>query len=180
VGSIDVLNALCANHPDVRWSWVLGAVAWRAARSKLAFVVTPPLLLPRLALSGADTFADLRAGRWKQSDTFMQRVHIFVVARPGAPPPDVAGCAQVRAAPALAPSAAASGFVALHCSPRPPLQVTLVPVPGLTDVSSSAVRATLASGGDVTHVLHPDVLQYIRAHALYTSSPTTTRDDCAG
>jgi nicotinic acid mononucleotide adenylyltransferase len=27
VGSIDVLDALCAAHPDVRWSWVLGAAA---------------------------------------------------------------------------------------------------------------------------------------------------------
>jgi hypothetical protein len=51
------------------------------------------------------------------------------------------------------------------------LQVTLVPVPGLTDVSSSAVRAALASGGDVAHALHPDVAQHIRAHALYTSAP---------
>ena len=25
VGSVDVLNALCTAHPDVRFSWVLGA-----------------------------------------------------------------------------------------------------------------------------------------------------------
>jgi hypothetical protein len=47
-------------------------------------------------------------------------------------------------------------------------QVTLVPVPGLADVSSSAVRAALTAGGDVAEgVLHPAVRAYAREHALY-------------
>ncbi len=89
VGSIDLLEALAAAHPGVRWSWVLGALlqAWFCSGRALDV---------RVWRAGADTFADLRAGRWKRSGAFMQRVHLFVVARPGQPQPDVAGCEQVR------------------------------------------------------------------------------------
>jgi nicotinate-nucleotide adenylyltransferase len=37
----------------------------------------------------------------------------------------------------------------------------------LLDVSSTEIRRRLAAGADVSAMLHPDVLQYIRAHNLY-------------
>ena len=90
VGSVDVLSALCKAHPDVRFSWVLGACCALLGEARCS------LRLP----AGADTFADLRAGRWKRSDEFMQRAHLFVTERAGEPPPVVEGVPQVRAASA--------------------------------------------------------------------------------
>ena len=46
-------------------------------------------------------------------------------------------------------------------------QATVLQVAGLTDASSTAARAALATGGDGAGALHPDVLAYARAHALY-------------
>jgi nicotinate-nucleotide adenylyltransferase len=37
----------------------------------------------------------------------------------------------------------------------------------LVDVSSTEVRGRLAAGEDVSGMLHPEVIQYIRAHHLY-------------
>ncbi len=40
------------------------------------------------------------------------------------------------------------------------------------DVSSTDVRAAIANGGDVSAVIEPRVLEYIRKHGLYGSRPT--------
>lgn len=40
------------------------------------------------------------------------------------------------------------------------------------DVSSTDVRAAIANGGDVSAVIEPRVLDYIRKHGLYGSRPT--------
>jgi nicotinic acid mononucleotide adenylyltransferase len=37
----------------------------------------------------------------------------------------------------------------------------------LVNVSSTEVRRRLTTGEDVTDMLHPDVIRYIRAHKLY-------------
>jgi len=37
----------------------------------------------------------------------------------------------------------------------------------LVDISSTEVRRRLAAGADVTEMLHPDVIRYIRVHKLY-------------
>jgi nicotinic acid mononucleotide adenylyltransferase len=37
----------------------------------------------------------------------------------------------------------------------------------LVNVSSTEVRKRLAAGEDVTGMLHPDVIEYIREHKLY-------------
>jgi nicotinic acid mononucleotide adenylyltransferase len=104
----------------------------------------------------------------------MRRVHLLVVERPGAPAPDVAGCPQARAAVAHT-SAAEHATRALTVAPVRAgcrvAQATVVPVAGLTDVSSSAARASLARGGDAAGALHPEVLAYIREHGLYAIAP---------
>jgi hypothetical protein len=98
VGSVDVVDALCAAHPGVRWSWVMGAPQFFVQR------VAGWLTLAPLARAGADAFADLRAGKWKRSDEFLRRVHIFVLARAGAPPPDTTSCPQARAGASRQPA----------------------------------------------------------------------------
>ena len=92
----------------------------------------------------------------------MQRVHLFVTERAGEPLPVIEDVPQVRA-PSLA---MLSVSVALTRA-----QVTLLHVPGLADVSSSAARAALAAGDDAAaaRLLHPAVLAYARQHELYAS-----------
>ena len=50
------------------------------------------------------------------------------------------------------------------------LRRNIIPTP-LVDVSSTKVRNRLAAGHDVTQMLHPAVLSYIREHGLYGSNP---------
>ena len=133
---MDVLDALRREHPDVQFSWVLGA-------SNTGPILNP-FVLPadarRCMHAGADTFADLRAGKWKDSARFMAGAHIMVVARSGAPEPELTGC-----------------------------NATLVTVPGLDGTSSTAVRAALVAGdGDAASMVHPEVYKYIHTHGLWT------------
>jgi len=51
------------------------------------------------------------------------------------------------------------------------LRQNIIPTP-LVDISSTKVRNRLASGQNVTQMLHPAVLSYIREHGLYGSKPT--------
>lgn len=46
------------------------------------------------------------------------------------------------------------------------LKRNIIPTP-LLDISSTEVRRRLAAGADVSGMLHPDVLHYIREHRLY-------------
>lgn len=51
------------------------------------------------------------------------------------------------------------------------LRQNIIPTP-LVDISSTKVRSKLAAGQDVTQMLHPAVLNYIREHGLYGLKPT--------
>lgn len=51
------------------------------------------------------------------------------------------------------------------------LRQDIIPTP-LVDISSTTVRDRLAAGQDVTQMLHPEVLSYIRRHGLYESKTT--------
>jgi len=51
------------------------------------------------------------------------------------------------------------------------LRQDIIPTP-LVDISSTKVRNRLAAGQDVTQMLRPEVLSYIREHGLYESKPT--------
>jgi len=129
LGSVDVLDALQREFPAVtRWSWVLGAALALQRVSRCS-----------LARSGADTFADLRAGRWKEGERFQRQAHLYVVEREGEAVPQTEGC-----------------------------NATLLRVPGLGGTSSTAVRAALA-GGKETPELHPAVLVYALERGLYSS-----------
>ena len=48
------------------------------------------------------------------------------------------------------------------------LQQNVIPTP-LIDISSTVIRQRLAAGWDVTGMLHPSVIEYIRQHGLYQS-----------
>jgi len=54
------------------------------------------------------------------------------------------------------------------------LRQNIIPTP-LVDISSTKVRNSLAAGDDVTQMLHPRVLSYIRENGLYGSKPTQLR-----
>jgi nicotinate-nucleotide adenylyltransferase len=41
----------------------------------------------------------------------------------------------------------------------------------LIDISSTEIRQRLAAGEDISGMLHPDVIQYIREHRLYRKTP---------
>lgn len=51
------------------------------------------------------------------------------------------------------------------------LRQNIIPTP-LVAISSTKVRRKLAAGEDVTQMLHPKVLSYIRKHGLYGSKPS--------
>jgi nicotinate-nucleotide adenylyltransferase len=51
------------------------------------------------------------------------------------------------------------------------LRKNIIPTP-LVDISSSKIRSRLATGQDVTQLLHPQVVSYIYEHKLYGSEPT--------
>jgi nicotinate-nucleotide adenylyltransferase len=105
VGTIDVMRALLAKHPDVQFSLLLGG----------------------------DTYRDLLAGKWKESEALVELVPILVISRTGVSLP--AGTKTLEA-------------------------------PGLTGVSSSAVRASQDSAY-LHEALDPVVLDYIQRHGLY-------------
>lgn len=108
-----------------------------------------------LRLSGADTFADLLAGKWKDSSAFLSRASLLVVPRVCDGPP----CA----APPLPDVASAP-----HAQLLAPL--------GLTGVSSSAARAALARGDvDAARAaLHPAVLDAVMRLRLYGTGDIRT------
>ena len=51
------------------------------------------------------------------------------------------------------------------------LRQNIIPTP-LVDISSTIVRSRLAADEDVTQMLNPKVLSYIRKHGLYGSKPS--------
>uniref|UniRef100_A0A7R9SVH5 Cytidyltransferase-like domain-containing protein n=1 Tax=Polyblepharides amylifera TaxID=1486889 RepID=A0A7R9SVH5_9CHLO len=72
-GSIDVIRHLKARYPEVEWHWVLGA----------------------------DTYNDLRAGKWKASEEFQNEITIHVIPRLGDSLADLVGNARKRSITSL-------------------------------------------------------------------------------
>jgi nicotinate (nicotinamide) nucleotide adenylyltransferase len=87
-------------------------------------------------LLGQDTYRDLATGKWKEAPQLTALVPIVVVAREGAP--------EITEAGAIAPEQ----------------------VPGLSDVSSSQIRAT-TDRSVLERALQPEVLSYIESRGLY-------------
>mmetsp|Transcript_9110 Transcript_9110/g.17063 ORF Transcript_9110/g.17063 Transcript_9110/m.17063 type:complete len:244 (-) Transcript_9110:315-1046(-) len=116
-GSIDVIRHLQALHPEIEWSWALGA----------------------------DTYLDLRGGKWKDGEEFQQLVRLIVIPRAGHDMEDLAQ--EVHGMPTA----------------------QLMHIPSLTDVSSSRVRAS-KDENYLSQALCPEVVAYIKEHKLYAFS----------
>ncbi len=98
-------------------------------------------------LLGADSVNDLV--HWYQIKELIDACYLTTMQRAGYPPPDF------------------DRFVPLWGAQRvAKLQQNVVRTPRI-DVSSTEVRRRVASGEDVSEMLHPDVAAYIRARGLY-------------
>jgi nicotinate-nucleotide adenylyltransferase len=97
-------------------------------------------------LLGADSIADLI--HWHKVRELIDECYLTVMQRPGYTPDF-------------------DRFEPLWGRPRvEKLKENAISTP-LIDISSTEVRKRLAVGGDVSGMLHPDVIRYIRAHNLY-------------
>lgn len=113
---------------------------------------------PLVLLLGSDSFLSLPSWlRWRE---LFGLAHIAYVGRPGhpageyGPAPELAEEIARRLAPPEQLAASAAGRIA---------SFDMAPM----DISSSAVRAGLAAGQDVGHLLPAAVLAYIRSQHLY-------------
>jgi len=98
-------------------------------------------------LVGADTVADLV--HWHRVRDLIDACNLTTMQRAGYPPPDF------------------DRFESLWGPQRvAKLKRNVVETPRI-DISSTEVRKRLAAGEDVTGMLHPDVIAYIRRHGLY-------------
>ena len=102
---------------------------------------------------GADAFRHF--GSWHRADEFLSVVNIVVVHRGGEPAPDVSQSAWSSAyQPLLSEIVCSRGaLTSVQC----PLWTT----------SSTAIRQTLAEGGDIGSDVPAAVAQYIELHQLY-------------
>ncbi len=114
----------------------------------------PPLVL----LLGSDSFLSLPTWlRWRE---LFDLAHIACVSRPGhaagdaAPTPELAAEIARRSVPPEDLVASAAGCIASFNMPR-------------VDISASAVRAGIAAGRDMRHLLPASVLAYIQSQKLY-------------
>ena len=116
---------------------------------------------------GADAFAEIAS--WRDYPRILDAAHFAVVSRPGFPVEELP-----RRLPQLAERMA-----------RPPIDevshvdplIILIDAP-TADVSSTAIRAHLASGEPIAGLVPPNVQQHIEHHGLYSSmSPGRRRSD---
>ena len=98
-------------------------------------------------LIGADGVGDLV--HWHKIQELIDECYLTTMRRPGYPAPDF------------------DRFESLWGPRRiAKLKENVIETP-LVDISSTDVRRRLAADEDVTGMLHPDVLHYIRVHKLY-------------
>jgi len=92
---------------------------------------------------GADTFRDLSAGKWKESDEILKTTQIAVIDRPGQPRPGVSPLVNVK-----------------HFQ-----------VPEMKEISSTVARQACSEmkWEVALDSLLPDVVMYIKAHDLYST-----------
>jgi len=101
-------------------------------------------------LLGADAIGDLV--HWHKIRELIDECKLTTMRRAGYEPPDFD-----RFVPTWGPERVAR------------LKRNIVETP-LIDVSSTEVRRRLLAGEDVSGMLHPDVIEYIRAHDLYRAT----------
>ena len=98
-------------------------------------------------LLGTDSVADLVY--WHKIDDLIDECHLTTMQRAGYPPPNFD-----RLESAWGPRRVKM------------IRNNLVETP-LIDISSTEIRRRLATGEDVSQMLHPDVIEYIRQRQLY-------------
>ena len=110
-------------------------------------------------LVGADAFAEIET--WMDYPAILEQAHFAVISRPGFP---------VSRIPARLPSL--EGRMASGTDPasRPLPSIFLIDTP-TADVSSTAIRRSLAEGKSIAGLVPAAVQRHIEQHALYSSSP---------
>lgn len=111
-------------------------------------------------IAGADAFADI--GTWHDYPAILGRAHFAVVSRPGSRAGDLP-----RRLPRLA-----SRMTSPPPGERSPggTMIFLIDAP-TADVSSTAIRRSVAAGGSIEGMVPPAVRQHIEQHGLYSSPP---------
>ena len=99
-------------------------------------------------LLGADSLPDLV--HWYRIRELIDECNITTMQRAGYPAPDFERLASIWGTERTAK-----------------LKRDVVETP-LVDISSTEIRKRLAQGGDVSGMMHPDVIAYIREHNLYS------------
>lgn len=127
IGSIDLIKFLLEKHPNTSFTMLLGA----------------------------DTYADLRAGKWKNGEELQQLVKLLVMDRKGVDTPWRQSAASSDGEEAT--SAAAS---------EEELRVRFITIPSLSDLSSTQVRAT-KDVDTLKSYVGVDVAEYIVQNKLY-------------
>lgn len=121
---------------------------------------------------GLDAFLDLPT--WKEADTLLRTCHFVVVSRPGI------GFERLTTMP-LCPPIAPHLIQALDSGRRRDLMVdipgggelTLLNLPPC-DISASAIRERIQTGGGLGDLLPPSVESYIIRHDLYSEDRNRT------
>lgn len=115
---------------------------------------------PILLFMGMDAFVSLE--RWHQWQQIFDYAHVVVITRPGFDLPSDLGSKQEKLANQLTD---------LHQSPAGHL--FFQPVTQLA-ISATAIRVLLGGGGDPSFLLPDIVLDFIRQHQLYQTTPANT------
>ena len=138
-------SSLVADDADIRRGGISYAVDSLAALRRRAGAKTPLYWIV-----GADSYAGMRA--WHRADEILGLAHVIALARPGSPLPELPVW-RAKDRDASAP-----------CGHAWQLRLSEI------DVSSSAVRATLAAGRPPdSDALPAAVLSYIEAKRLYAA-----------
>lgn len=138
IGSIDLVQFLRERNPDTAFAMLLGA----------------------------DTYADLRAGKWKSGDELQRLVSFLVMDRQGVDSPwhnqqsDGQPLTEDRDKQQTEQTEQGQGQG--QEAPR----VRFITVPGLSDVSSTLVRGT-SDVERLRELVGADVAAYIMEHKLY-------------
>ncbi|TYZ59865.1 hypothetical protein PybrP1_005807 [[Pythium] brassicae (nom. inval.)] len=130
VGSIDLIKFLLERNPDTAFTMLLGA----------------------------DTYADLLAGKWKRGEELQHLVQFLVMDRQGVDSPWHEHEQQQQQHQ--------SDETAVERDQREAPSVRFITVPGLSDVSSTRVRAT-SDIETLRELVGEDVAAYIVEHKLY-------------
>jgi nicotinate-nucleotide adenylyltransferase len=117
-------------------------------------------------ITGADAFAEIAS--WRNYPALLDQSHFAVVSRPGRS----AGPLAARFA-SLATRFVRAAAEAPRVTPHPalaqPPRIFLIEA-DTPDVSSTEIRACVASGGPLNDLVPEPVAEYIRRHALYAEA----------